>query len=259
MSARTLYEHAANCKIISDRVKQLKSLVDARTFSASNLWRLHVDGSLWPGPWNTTRSIREVLRKMTAEDIDQNIQGKGSSWRFYSEQAYRDFNDGVPVDKSNFYVEHTFPCEHLKDSLIEKLLAEDTSVREIAEWVLDHQIVCLLTKGQELGIGKSPNKDFPFQRYPFKVLNEEGLVVSDYSRIQIIDYLQSKYAAVRNTLKDLDERKILEEQLGFLETGRPKEILREAVWYTKSRQQQFEEAYNDFKSNYTRDYYKYGS
>lgn len=259
MSARTLYEHAANCKVISDRVRDLRSLVDPRTFSASNLWRLHVDGSLWPGPWNTTRSIREVLRKMTAEDLDQNIQGKGSSWRFYSQQAFIDRSAGKEVTKSNFYVEHTFPCEHLKDQLIKKLLKEDLNVEEIAKWVLDNQVVCLLVKGQELGIGKFPNYDYPFKRYPFKVVNEEGHDVSAYSRIQIIEYLQSKYVALRQQLSTFKEEEILNQQKEFLESGRPKEILRDASWYAQSRQQQFEEAYHDFKSNYIRDYYKYGN
>lgn len=257
MSANSLFEHAVTCKIIIDRVKELSTLT--ADVKSSNLYRLHVDGTLWSGPWNTTRSIRETIRKMTAEDIEQNIQNKASDWEFFSESAYQKRQQGIAVNKNEFYVEHTIPCETLKTELVNQCMSTDMSAKDIAVWVLDNHVSCLVSQGEQLGIGNAPNKEYPFKRYPFKVVNAEGQDVSAWSRNDIAVYMKSKYTALRTALKSFNETLVTEVQLTKLESGRPKEILRPAVWYTQSRTQQFNEAYHDFKARYTKDYFNYGS
>lgn len=257
MSAKSLFEHALTCKIIIDRVKELSTLTaDIKT---SNLYRLHVDGTLWSGPWNTTRSIRETIRKMTAEDIEQNIQNKSSDWVFFSESAYQKKQNKVAVNKKEYYVEHTIPCETLKCELVERCLSTVMSGKDIATWVLDNHVSCLVSQGEQLGIGNAPNKDYPFKRYPFKIVNSQGEDVSDWSRNKIAAYMKNKYQTLRIALKSFNEELTTQVQQVKLESGRPKEILRSAKWYTQSRTQQFNEAYYDFKARYTKDYFNYGS
>jgi hypothetical protein len=259
MTAKTLFEHAANCKIILDRAKEYKQIAGLRSLMASNLWRLHVDGTLWPGPWNTTRSVREIIRKMTAEDLGQNIQSKKSTWHFFSEQAYLNITAGIAVNKTNYYVEHTVPCEHLKNDLAALMMEQELSVKEIAEWVMDHHVACLLVKGQEIGVGKHPNWERPFQRYGYKIVNADGVDVTDWTRNDIIVFAQSKYSDTRQAFDTFSEEQALKDQREFLESGRAKEVLRETVWYRKTRTEQFNEAYSDFKNNYTKDYFNYGN